>query len=627
MKIDSNTIRQKYLDFFEKRGHKIIPSSSLIPENDPTTLFTGSWMQPMVPYLLWEKHPLWKRIVDSQKCFRSGDIDDIWDNRHTTFFEMLGNWSLWDYFKEEQIYWMFEFLTKELELNPQKLYISVYRWNKKINIWEDKQTVNLWKEQFKKVWIDAKDINYAEDNWMQDGKIFYYDDKENWWSRAWIPDNMPVLEPWWPDSEMFWDFWAELKNHEKSKWKDKHCHPACDCGRFLEIWNNVFMQYIKTDNGFEELKNKNIDFWWWLERLTIAVSDIPDVYYWDLFDWIRNKIEELTGKKYGEKDEETIAFRVIMDHLRAATFLICDWAVPSNKDGGYFTRRLIRRAIRFVKKLWVKGGFIEQVAKEVINWYSSHYKDLLKKQDFIISEMKKEEKQFLTTIDIGLKEFEKKSLFTWVEVFDLYQTFGFPLEMTLELLAEKEVSFDKEKLINDFNIENKKHKDKAREWAKKKFSWWLSDDLEKTIALHSATHLMLAWLKKILSPDVSQKWSNITAERLRFDFNYHEKVDRWLLEKVEEYVNEAISKNCEVVCIEMNKNIAKESWVIGSFWEKYPDIVKVYTFKDSLWNIYSKEMCWGPHVKNTKNMWKFKIKKEEASSSWVRRIKAILIKE
>lgn len=635
MKITSKEIREKYLKFFESKWNNIVPSSSLIPENDPTTLFTGSGMQPMVPYLLWEKHPLWTRIADSQKSFRTWDMDDIWDNRHTTFFEMLWNWSFWDYFKKEQISWIFEFLTKELELDPKRLYVSVYRWNEKIWIWKDSEAVKLWQEQFKKVWIDAKDVDMAEEKWMQWGKIFYYNEKENWWSRSWIPENMPIWEPGWPDSEMFWDFWAILKLHENSPWKDKPCHPACDCWRFLEIWNNVFMQFVKTKNWFEELKNKNIDFGWWLERLAVAVLDNPDVFMWDLFEWIRNKIEELTNKKYWENNKETKAFRVVMDHLRAATFLIWDWAVPSNKDQWYFTRRLIRRAIRFAKDLWVEGGFITQIALEVINEYSRHYPNLLEKKDFILNEMQKEENQFLSTLEKWLKEFDrllkgfdiafektwkKIEIISWDKAFRLYDTFGFPIEMTIELATERWLNVD----VEWFKKANLEHQNKSRAWAEQKFKWWLVDDWEKTTALHSATHIMLAWLRKYLWNDVSQKWSNITAERLRFDFNYPDKVERDILDKVEEYVNDVISKDCEVILENLPKKVAKDSWVTWSFWEKYPDIVKVYTFQDKNWNIYSRELCWGPHVTHTWDMWKFKIIKEESSSGGVRRIKAVL---
>ena len=637
MNYTSVQIREKYLKFFEEKWHVIVPSSLLIPENDSTTLFTGSGMQPMVPYLLWEKHPLWTRICNSQKSFRAMDIEDIWDNRHTTFFEMLWNWSFGDYFKKEQIFWMFEFLTQELWLNPNKIYISVYRWNKNIWIWKDSKAVELWKEQFTNVWIKAKDVDLAEVDWMQWGRIFYYNDKENWWSRSWAPKNMPVWEPGWPDSEMFWDFWEELKLHENSKWKNKPCHPACDCWRFLEIWNNVFMQYMRTDMWFEELENKNIDFGWWLERLAVAISDNPDIFMWDLFNGIRTKIEEFTGKKYGENEKETVAFRVIMDHLRAATFLIWDWAIPSNKDQGYFTRRLIRRAIRFAKNLWVNGWFITVIADEVIKEYSSIYLELKEKRDFIISEMQAEENQFLSTLEKWLKEFDKliKGLEitiekTWKKIdtisgtkaFRLYDTYGFPFEITQELASEKWLKVDEEW----FAKAKKKHQEKSRAWAEQKFKWWLSDNSELTTALHSATHLMLAWLRKFLWEDIHQKWSNITAERLRFDFNYGEKITKDILNKIEDYVNNIIENQCDIIVEEMNKQEAKDSWVEWSFWEKYPDKVKIYTFKSRFWNIYSRELCWGPHIENTKNMWKFKIKKESSSSRWIRRIKAVLEK-
>lgn len=635
--ITSNEIRSKFIEFFKSKNHALIPSAPLIPENDPTTLFTWSWMQPMVPYLLWEKHPLWTRIVDIQKCFRSWDIDEVGDTRHTTFFEMMWNWSLWDYFKEEQISWMFEFLVKEVWLNPNKLYISVYRWNKEIGIWKDFEAAELWKKQFAKHWVEANDVDNAETEWMKWGRIFYYNEKENWWSRAWVPEKMPVWEPGWPDSEMFWDFWEHLKLHENSEWKNKPCHPACDCGRFFEIGNNVFMQYIKTDNWFNELKNKNIDFGWWLERIISAANDNPDVFMSDLFTWIRNKIEELSWKMYWKNEKETKAFRVIMDHLKVATFLIWDWALPSNKDQWYFTRRLIRRAIRFASNLWVKGWFIEKIAIEVISYYWEHYKELLDKKDFIIEELKKEEKQFLETLEKWLKEFEKlidwfKTAFektwreietiSWKQAFKLYDTFGFPIEMTKELAEENNLKIDEEWFKKAFE----EHQALSRAWAEQKFKWWLSDHSEMTTALHSATHLMLAWLRKVLWDHVHQAWSNITAERLRFDFTHPDKMTSEQLKEVEDYVNQAITENCSVILENMNKEEAKNIWVEWSFWEKYPDIVKVYTFKSEKWNVFSRELCWGPHVEKTSTMWKFKILKEEASSRWVRRIKAILEK-
>ncbi len=638
MKLTSAEIREKYLKFFEERGHKIVPSSSLIPENDPTTLFTGSGMQPMVPYLLGEKHPSGTRIVDSQKCFRAWDIEEVGDNTHTTFFEMLGNWSLGDYFKEEQIPWMFEFLVKKIGLDPNKLYFSVYKGTKEIWIWRDDTAEKLWKEQFKNVWVDAKSVDDVEENGMQWGRIFFYDEKENWWSRAGVPNKMPNWEPGGPDSEMFWDFWADLELHEKSEWKETHCNPACDCGRFLEIGNNVFMQYKKTAEWFLELENKNIDFGGWLERIAVALSDNPDVYMWDLFDGIRNKIEELTWKKYWENTNETLAFRVVMDHVRAATFLIWDGAVPSNKDQWYFTRRLIRRAIRFASHLWVEGWFIEKVASEVVDGYSSHYTDLAEKKAFILSEMEWEEKQFLSTLDKGLKEFDKllkgfEIAFerSWKKIdtiagpkaFKLYDTYGFPLEMTVELANEKGLKVDETGFAKAFE----EHQAKSRAGAEQKFKWWLADDSTATTELHSATHLLLAWLNHVLGWDIHQKWSNITAERLRFDFNHDGKVERDILDKVEEFVNEAIQSGTKVTLTEMDKQKAMDEGVEWSFWEKYPDTVKVYSM---VWNngrTYSKELCWGPHVEATSDMWRFKIKKEEASSRGIRRIKAVLIKD
>ncbi len=637
MKLNSHEIRRKYLEFFEKKWHKIIPSSSLIPENDPTTLFTGSGMQPMVPYLLWEKHPLGNRICDSQKVFRAWDIEDIWDNRHTTFFEMLWNWSLWDYFKKQQINWAFEFYVNHLWLDPKKIYISVYRWNKDFNIPRDDEAVKLWQELFKSKWLEAKAVDLAEKNWMQDGKIFYFDEKENWWSRTGEPENMPNWEPGGPDSEMFWDFWEQHWFHEKSKWKDKPCHPACDCGRFLEFANNVFMQYKKTKDWFVELENKNIDFWWGLERVSVALSDTPDIFRWDLFDWIRTKIEEFSGKKYGENQKETKAFRVIMDHLRVVTFLIWDWATPSNKDQGYFTRRMLRRAIRFARDIGIQKGLSVEVARVVIDEYANHYTNLLEQKDFILSEIEKEEKQFLSTLEKGLKEFDKlikgfeiafektwKKIDTiaWAKAFKLYDTFGFPLEMTIELAEEKNLKVD----IEWFKKAEKDHQEKSRTASAWKFKWGLADSSGETTALHSATHLLLAWLRKYLWEHVHQKWSNITSERLRFDFSHDEKVEAEVLDKVEHFVNEAINSWFTTKVENMDKTEAKNSGVEWSFWEKYPDIVKVYSMIWKNWIVYSKELCGWPHVENSKNMWKFKIKKEESSSRGVRRIKAVLIK-
>ena len=398
------------------------------------------------------------------------------------------------------------------------------------------------------------------------------------------------------------------------------------------------MKYVKTKNWFEELKNKNIDFWWGLERLVAAVNNKPDVFLWDMFEGMRKKIEFLSWKKYGENKKETKAFRIVMDHLRVATFLIADWASPSNKDQWYFTRRVIRRAIRFAKDLSIEKNIWEELAKEVIEQYKNHYLNLEEKRDFIISEINKEEEQFLQTLEKWLKEFDKLlkwfeiafertwkkiEIISWDKAFKLYDTYGFPIEMTKELAQEKWLEVDE----NWFKEAFKKHKDLSRAWAEQKFKWWLADNSEATTNLHSATHIMLAWLRKVLWNHIHQAWSNITAERLRFDFTHGEKVTKEQLEEVEKYVNEVIEKWAKMKMEEIPKKDAENDPSIEwSFWEKYPEIVKVYTLSDDDWNIFSRELCWWPHIKDTLNMWRFKIKKEESSSKWVRRIKAVLIK-
>jgi alanyl-tRNA synthetase len=604
--------------------------------------------------LLGEKHPLGTRIVDSQKAFRAADIDDIWDNRHTTFFEMLWNWSLGDYFKKEQIAWVFDFYINQMELDPKHVYISVYRGNEKFGIPRDDEAVKLWQELFAEKWIEAPAVDMAEEKWMQGGRIFYYNEKENWWSRAGVPEKMPVGEPGGPDSEMFWDFGPEHKLHEtwlagrktsgKYKAQDEHCHPACDCGRFLEFANNVFMQYKKTETGFEELAHKNIDFGGGLERIAVARNNIPDVFLGDLFDGIRAKIEEFSGRKYGENEKETKAFRVIMDHLRVVTFLIGDGAVPSNKDQGYFTRRMLRRAIRFARDLWIQSGLSVEVAKVVIAEYGHHYTELAAQKDFILAEIESEEKQFLTTLEKGIKEFEKlidsKNTTTviklWIdnfqdklntvqvsgkEAFHLYDTFGFPIELTQELAEERGLSIDME----GFQAAFQAHKDLSRAGSEQKFKGGLADSSEATTELHTATHLLLAGLRKVLGKHVFQKGSNITAERLRFDFSQDDKVTDEQLREVENFVNVAISSKLDVIMVEMPKQTALDMGVVGSFWEKYPDIVKVYTMAKGD-EIFSIELCGWPHVANSGGLGTFKIQKEEACSRGVRRIKAVLIK-
>jgi alanyl-tRNA synthetase len=617
--MDSAELRAKYLEFFRKRGHKIIPSASLIPENDPTTLFTSAGMQPMIAYLLGEKHPEGKRIIDSQKCFRTQDIEEVGDSRHTTFFEMLGNWSLGDYFKKEQIEWAFEFLTKEAGLDAKNIYVTVFRGKEEIGIPKDQEAVNIWKEQFEKVGIKAEAVDFAEENGMHNGKIFYYDEKKNWWSRAGVTGNMPVGEPGGPDSEMFWDFGAELKMHENSEFKDYPCHVNCDCGRFLEIGNSVFMEYIKTENGFEKLKNKNIDFGGGLERIMEAILNVQDIFLIDTFAEIRKKIEKLSGKKYGQNPEETKAFRVVLDHLRAATFLIADGALPSNKDQGYFTRRLIRRAVRFAHNIGINESFCGDVAKEVISVYADSYPRLKEKEQDIIKEFLNEEDKFNLTMERGLKEFEKLDSISGKDAFNLFQTYGFPIEITEELAKEKGIQVD----IEEFKKELEKHQDLSRTASAGMFKGGLADSSEQVTKYHTATHLLLAGLRKYLGGEIYQKGSNLTAERLRLDFSYPEKVNSGKLGDVENFVNDIIKKDLPVVCEEMPIEKARELNAMGVFGEKYGTMVKVYTIADGN-EIISREICGGPHVERTGVLGKFKIQKEESSSSGVRRIKAIL---
>ena len=627
----SSEIRKKYLEFFKKQGHAVIPSASLIPKNDATTLFVGSGMQPLVPYLLGEKHPEGTRLADSQKSFRTEDIEEVGDNRHNTFFEMLGNWSLGDYFKKEQLNWCFTFLTEELGLDPKRLYVTVFSGDENIGVPRDDESVGIWKEIFKKVGIEAKDLEDASKDGMQDGRIFYYDAKKNWWSRAGVPENMPEGEPGGPDSEVFYDLGAELKIHEKSAFKDQPCHVNCDCGRFIEIGNNVFMEYHKTKQGFEKLSQKNVDFGGGFERLTMAVQGKTNVFETDLFIQVLDKIEELSGgKKYKDNMRP---FEIIADHLKAATFIMGDGRiVPSNTDQGYIVRRLIRRAIRFGRQLDIRYGsndatvkepWTKQIAKIIVEDYEEVYPELRENFQFMMEEMNKEEEKFSKTLERGLKEFEKVAYAEQADneklngkvAFNLYQTYGFPIEMTEELAKEKDMEVDRA----GFDKELERHKSISRAGAEKKFKGGLADHKEKTTQLHTAAHLLLAGLKKVLGDQVIQRGANITEERLRFDFAHPEKLTDEQVKEVEDFVNKAIAESVAVELREMSLEEAKESGAEGVFDDKYGDKVKVYTIEG-----WSKEICGGPHVQNTSELGVFKIKKQESSGAGVRRIKAVL---
>ncbi|MFZ1654719.1 MAG: alanine--tRNA ligase [Candidatus Moraniibacteriota bacterium] len=650
--MQTSEIRAKYLEFFEKKGHAIVPSSLLVPENDPSTLFTGSGMQPMVPYLLGEKHPAGTRVTNSQKCFRSQDIEEVGDNRHTTFFEMLGNWSFGDYFKAEQVEWMWEFLTMELKLDPKRLYFSCFRGNETINVPRDTTSAERWQSLFQRVGIDAKIGEDSEKNGMQpDERVFYYSEKKNWWSRAGMPDNMPIGEPGGGDTEMFWDFGVEPGLHEKSIWKKEPCHVNCDCGRFMEIGNNVFMEYKKTEVGFEKLAKRNVDFGGGLERMAAAVADDPDVFKLDLFTEAKTTLETLSTKLYGESAETTHAFRVILDHIRAAVFLIGDGVLPSNKDQGYFVRRLIRRAVRFGNMLGMHELFIQRVAECFIDTYNRNYTNFSEKRVMILNSLSDEEVKFRKTLEQGLHRFDSfisnpegnylvKRVGDTVEradlypnddtanmIFDLYQTYGFPLELVFEELKRRGIKIDEEKLRKKFDVRFEKHQDLSRTASAGKFKGGLADHSAKVTALHTATHLMLAGLRRELGNDVHQAGSNITEERTRFDFTYPEKVPREVLDRVEAYVNEAIGSGATVGTTIMEKGAAKAAGVEGSFWEKYPEKVTVYQVQGQDGTLYSQELCGGPHVGTTADIaafGHFRIIKEEASSAGVRRVKAIL---
>jgi len=520
---------------------------------------------------------------------------------------------------------MFEFLTKEIGLDPKNLYITVFRGDEELKIPRDDESVAIWQELFKGVGINAKAVDFAEKNGMQGGRIFYYAVEKNWWSRSGVPKNMPLGEPGGPDSEMFWDFGAELQLHEKSEFKDQPCHVNCDCGRFLEIGNNVFMQYVKTENGFEFLKQKNVDFGGGFERILAAMNGNPDIFLTDLFSDILKKIEEVSGRKYDESEETRRSFRVIADHLKASVFLIGDGVTPSNTEQGYFVRRLVRRAIRYCHMLGVKENFTGKIAEVVVEMYKGFYPELEKDKNNILAELEKEENKFRKTLDKGLAELEKISKngrISGKEAFDLFQTYGFPIELTREFVDGIDYKLTREekiKISEDFDNELKKHQELSRTASAGMFKGGLADAGEITVKYHTATHLLLAALREVLGAETYQKGSNINAERLRFDFNYPEKLTPEQLKQVEDLVNQKIQENIPVEMTEMPKDEALKNVKVSFDPAKYGDIVKVYKVGD-----FSIELCGGPHVASTGELGHFKIKKEEASSAGVRRIKAIL---
>lgn len=615
-----NQLRQKYLDFFKNNGHAVVPSSPLVPENDPTTLFTGSGMQPMVPYLLGEKHPLGTRIVDSQKAFRSQDIEEVGDNRHTTYFEMLGNWSLGDYFKKEQLEWFFTFLTKELSLDPQKLFVTVFRGAPEINVPRDDESVEIWKRLFKAAGIEAKDVDFVDRDGMQDGRIFYYEAKKNWWSRAGAPENMPVGEPGGPDSEMFYDFGADLKLHEGSSFKNEPCHVNCDCGRFMEIGNSVFMEYVKTESGFEKLPKPNVDFGGGLERMLAAVEGNQDAFKTELFLPIIRVLETMSGKSYEESEEVRRSFRVIADHMRAAVMLASDGVYPSNKAQGYFSRRLVRRAIRYAKMIGIDQPFVGEISKVVGEIYAEPYPNVGQSLQMITEVLAEEERKFQRVVEKGEKEIYKVSALGELNgqtASHIFQTYGFPFELTQEIAFEKGIELKKE----DFEKEQARHSSLSRTASSGMFKGGLQDHSEQTTKYHTATHLLHSALRKVLGTHVQQKGSNITTERLRFDFSHPQAMTESEKQKVEKLINDWIHADLPVTKQVMQKTEALKSGAIAFFIEKYPDEVSVYTIgMDPKDEWISKEFCGGPHVEHTGQIGPIKIQKEQAVSAGIRRI-------
>lgn len=674
-------IRKKYLDFFKARQHVIIPSAPLVPENDPTTLFTGSGMQPMIRYLLGANHPEGARIADSQKAFRTGDIEEIGDNRHTTFFEMLGNWSLGDYFREEQLPWIFEFLTGTssgggIGLDPKRIYVTAFAGDEKNNLPRDTEAAEIWQRLFKERGIDATvALIGSESDGYQRGiksgeRIFYYDAKKNWWSRAGVPDNMPAGEPGGPDSEMFYRFDDSVHTPAEQKKFGMHCHPNCDCGRFVEIGNSVFMQYVKNPDGsFGLLPKRNVDFGGGLERIAMAanVPDIIAVCHRPIID----ALEKVSGKKYVGgllASEDDISFRIIADHIKAAAFLIGDGVLPGNVERGYFVRRLLRRAIRHVHKLGIRGFKIASLVDPALEQYKNAYPETYVAREAIRQVIDDEALKFGKTLKKALWAFDRafgvgdspeqpfgpedfdmpKDIIRKLPkkgapsgenlgelLFYFNQSFGFPLELSLEKIHEYGIKFteaDIEKIKQDYQTANDEHVLKSRASVEQKFRGGLADHSEKTTRLHTAHHLLLRALQTVLGPQVKQRGSNITSERLRLDFNYDGKMTDEQKREVEKIVNEKIAEDLPVIRTEMAREDAEKLGAEHEFGAKYPERVSVYSIgpRDATQadpkfaEAFSIEFCGGPHVTRTSEVGHFKLAKEEAVAAGVRRVRGVV---
>ena len=623
--MNASEIRQKFLEYQQKLGHQVIAPAKLVLENDPTTLFTGSGMQPLLPFLLGEPHPEGKRLADSQPCLRLQDIEDVGDPRHTTVFEMLGNWSLGDYFKSQQIPAFFKFLTEEVGLDPHKIYVTCFIGSEKYGIPKDTEAAEIWQQVFKETGVDAKiaEIGSAENGAIRGIKegehIFFYNDHENWWSRGGGVETTPIGDPCGPDSEVFYDFGEDKQdvvNFGQS-------HPASDGARFMEIGNQVFMQYKRNEDGsFSELKHKNIDFGGGLERIAAAAIDSFDVFETSLLKPLIAKIEEISHKQYVDY---TADMRIIADHLRGAYLLSAQGLTPSNRKQGYALRRLIRRAILKALNLGIEQNFLSQIIPLIENNYRDLSDEILNTRQDALMILIHEEQAFRKTLNRGLKELNKlkTSGLTGEELFMLQDTYGFPLELSVEEAKRQQIELSSN-WQTEFDQRLAAQRERSKTASEGMFKGGLEDHSEMSTKYHTATHLLLAALQKIIDPKIGQAGSNITSERLRFDFNLDRKLTPEEIKALEAQVNQWILEDHTVTFAEFEKTYARDTLhAHGQFWEKYPDIVKVYTIGDFEHPV-SRELCGGPHVEHTGMLGKFKIKKEESSSAGIRRIKAVL---
>lgn len=631
--MNANEIRQKFLDFQVKHGHKIIPPAPLVLENDPTTLFTGSGMQPLLPYLLGQPHPEGKRLTDSQPSMRLQDIEDVGDPRHTTVFEMLGNWSLGDYFKKEQIENYFEFLTKEIGLDPERIYVTCFIGADKYGIPKDTEAAEIWQEVFKKAGVEAKiaeigSAKHGDERGIKPGeRIFFYDDKENWWSRGGGIETTPLGDPCGPDSEVFYDFGEDKQDVAKYG----QAHPASDGARFMEIGNQVFMQYKRKEDGtFEELEHKNVDFGGGLERLAAAAMGSFDVFKISLMAPIISKLEEISHKNY---DNNTDEMRIIADHLRGAYLLAAQGLQPSNKAQGYALRRLVRRAVLKALDLGIGQEFLAQIIPVIAENYQELSDDILPCRAQVLDVLTKEEAAFRKTINKGVKELQKMAqsdtTIDGQELFKLQDTYGFPLELSVEEVYKMGLNLS-QNYQDEFAAALNEQRERSKTASKGMFKGGLSDTSDQTVKYHTACHLLLAALQQEIDPSIGQKGSNLTPERLRFDFNIDHKLSPEEIAQVEARVNEWILADLPVVFAEYDKDYAFDSLhAHGSFRDRYPDRVTVYAIgegdtPENIQTPISIEICGGPHVSRTGELGKFKITKEESSSAGVRRIKAVL---